>query len=336
MLFCILFFVFNKYEFYIYYVTIKLEICLIYLKSDKGGFLVNKYGITYEEILGLVHGACTSISEDVLCIMNQRLSQETNAGAKAMLETMVENVAQAGALDKPVCQSPGLPTIWVRFGDGADLADLTDFIPKAVVECTKKGYIRPSIVHPLTRHNSGDSSGQGIPNFELQYRKGQEYLEVIMSAKGCGAELGNISKILTPATLGEKLVGLKKLVLETVISAGGKPCPPSGIGIGIGGQMDISAKLSREAISTRDWRDTNSDRQLAELEQELLENINKLGIGPAGIGGDTSTLAVKIGMAATHTAICPVTINFHCWVARRFGVRFYPDGHREYLFKEGK
>ena len=110
------------------------------------------------------------------------------------------------------------------------------------------------------------------------------------------------------------------------------PCPPSAIGIGIGGQMDVAAKLSREAISTRDWRDKNPDPQLNQLEEELLANINRLGIGPAGIGGATTCLAVKIGMAATHTAICPVAINFHCWVARRIGIRLYPDGRREFLF----
>ena len=296
---------------------------------------MDKYGITYEEVFSLVHGACTTISADALEIMKQRAEQETKPEAQSMLRAMIDNVAQASKLDKPVCQSPGFPTVWVRFGDAAPLADISAFIPQAVVECTKQGYIRPSIVHPLTRHNSGDSSGVGVPNFEYQYRPGQQYLEVILSAKGCGAELGNISTILTPATLGDKMTGLKRLVLKTVINAGGYPCPPSAIGIGIGGQMDVSAKLSREAISTRDWRDRNPDPMMAELEQELLENINSLGIGPAGIGGDTTCLAVKIGYAATHTAICPVTINFHCWVARRFGVRFYPDGKREYLFQEG-
>jgi fumarate hydratase subunit alpha len=267
--------------------------------------------------------------------MNAALAKETRPEALAMLQTMVENVSQAGLQDKPVCQSPGLPTVYIRFGDNGELGGLTRFLPQALVECTKRGFIRPSIVHPLTRYNPGDSSGAGIPNFEYQYRPGQEYMEVIASAKGCGAELANISVILTPATLGVNYVGLKKLVLETVVKGGGIPCPPSAIGIGIGGQMDISAKLSREAISTRDWRDTHPDPLFADLEQELLANINALGIGPAGIGGDTTCLAVKIGYAATHTAICPVTINFHCWVARRFGVRFYPDGRREHLFQGG-
>lgn len=295
---------------------------------------MENFKITYDEIFSLVKNMCTTISPDALLLMKQAAQNESNPAAKAMLLSMIENVAQAGEMDKPVCQSPGLPTIYIRFGDGTDLGGLTQWLPKAVVECTKKGYIRPSIVHPLTRQNSGDSSGVGIPNFEYQYRPGQEYLEVIMSAKGCGASLGNLSVIMTPATLGENYVGLKKLVLETVVKAGGIPCPPSAIGIGIGGQMDISAKLSREAISTRDWRDRHADPLFAEMEEELLTNINKLGLGPAGIGGDTTCLAVKIGYAFTHTAICPVTINFHCWVARRFGVRFYPDGRREYLFQE--
>lgn len=292
------------------------------------------FNLTYEEICSLVHRMCTEISSDAYSLMKQAALKEGKAEAKAMLQAMIDNVAQAGALDKPVCQSPGLPTVYVRFGDNAELGDLSRWIPQAVVECTKKGYIRPSIVHPLTRYNSGDSSGVGIPNFEYQYRPGQEYMEVIMSAKGCGAELANLSRILTPATLGDNYVGLKKLVLETVVKGGGFPCPPSAIGIGIGGQMDISAKLSREAISTRDWRDSHPDPMIAALEQELLANINSLGVGPAGIGGDTTCLAVKIAYAATHTAICPVTINFHCWVARRFGVRFYPNGEREYLFRE--
>jgi fumarate hydratase subunit alpha len=296
---------------------------------------VNKYGITYDEVVSLFHEASVSISEDVLELLQKAWKAETQPHAKAMLQSMLDNVAQAGALDKPVCQSPGFPTVYIRFGDGAELGDLIAFIPKAVSDCTGKGYFRPSIVHPLTRQNSGDNSGPGVPNLELRYIPGREYLEVIMSTKGCGVELVSICTTLTPAALGKNLIGLKRFILNTIINAGGIPCPPSAIGIGIGGQMDVSAKLSREAISTRDWRDTNPDALLAELEAELLTNINKLGVGAAGIGGDTSCLAVKMASAHTHTAICPVTINFHCWVARRFGVRIYPGGRRDILFKGG-
>lgn len=160
----------------------------------------------------------------------------------------------------------------------------------------KAGYIRPSIVHPLTRHNPGDSSGRGVPNYELRYEKDLPYCEIIVSAKGCGAELPNVAKILTPATLGKNYKGLKQLVLDTIcgsngfMGARGYPCPPFSIGIGLGGQMDVAAKLSREAISTRNWLDHNPDPLFDELEQELLADINKLQNGPAGIGGDTTAL----------------------------------------------
>lgn len=289
----------------------------------------------YEEVAEWVHKGCTGISQDVIDCIKKAAAKESNPAAREILETMLDNVRMAGELDKPVCQSPGFPTVWVRFGDNVSLAGLKGHLERALTENTKKGYIRPSIVHSLTRKNPGDSTGEGVPNIEYRYVEGQEYLEIIASFKGCGAELGNRAAVMTVAQLGKDLEGLKRLVLDTVIGAGGKPCPPSAIGIGIGGQMDVASKLSREAISTRDWRDTNPDPLLAKLEEEILAEINKLGIGPLGLGGDTTTLAVKIAHAATHTAICPVTINFHCWVARRFGVRIYPDGRKEFLFQEG-
>lgn len=298
----------------------------------------------YEKVYDLLHKCCTSISPDVLYLMKRAAAKETNPEAKTFLETMLKNVELAGQMDKPVCQSPGFPSVWIRWGEAMqpNLTNLMGNITQSVIEATKAGYIRPSIVHPLTRHNPGDSSGRGVPNYELRYEKDLPYCEIIVSAKGCGAELPNVAKILTPATLGKNYKGLKQLVLDTIcgsngfMGARGYPCPPFSIGIGLGGQMDVAAKLSREAISTRNWLDHNPDPLFDELEQELLADINKLQNGPAGIGGDTTALAVKIGWAATHTAICPVVINFHCWVARRFGIRFYPDGRTEQLFQAGE
>ncbi|HWR39273.1 MAG TPA: fumarate hydratase [Patescibacteria group bacterium] len=297
---------------------------------------MTKFNITYEEVYNWVKETCTHVSPDSLILLRQGLDRETSPGAKAMLSSMLENVEMADQEDKPVCQSPGFPTVYFSYGNTEGLDLLSQYVPKAIVEATGNGYARPSIVHSLTRQNPGNNSGDGAPNMEYLYSPGQEYIEMIMSFKGCGAELGNIYKTMTTAQLGSDYKGLKTLVYETVINAGGMPCPPSAIGIGIGGQMDVAAKLSRRAVSTRDWRDKNPDPLLNELEEELLENINKLGLGPAGIGGNTTCLAVKIGMAATHTAICPVAINFHCWVARRMGVRIYPDGRREYLFAKGE
>ena len=200
---------------------------------------------------------------------------------------------------------------------------------ESIVRATREGYLRPSIVHPLTRKNTGDNSGPGIPNFEMEIDPGLGYLEIIVSFKGCGPELFNAFKTFTPESLGKHLEGLKRFLLETVIHAGGKPCPPIGLGIGIGGQMDGAAKLSRMVISTRKWDDRNPDPELDRMEQELKTRINQLGIGPGGVGGKTTALAVKIGVAYTHTAICPVAVNFHCWVGRRFGFRIFANGATE-------
>ncbi len=290
----------------------------------------------YADIYKSIKDSCTTISPDVLELMEEAFRTESNIGSKDMLKCMLENVQLAKEKDKPVCQSPGFPTVYVRYGNGADVSNLKNDYVKALIAATKDGYLRPSIVHSLNRTNPGDNSGDGTPNFEFQYNPEQEYLEVIISFKGCGAELGNVVKVMTTAQLGKNFTGLKKLILQTVVEAGGKPCPPIGLGIGIGGQIDVASKLSREAISTRDWRDVNPDEQLKALEEEMLEKINALKIGAAGIGGDKECLAVKIKMVATHTAILPVAINFHCWTVRRYGIRFYKDGRREYLFGRGE
>ena len=291
--------------------------------------------MSHENAKQALHQAClravTEISADVKGLLQAALEKETNDTAKSMLSSMLDNLRVAKEQDKAVCQSPGYPTTWISFGETNFPAYAHDTIALALGEATRRGYLRPSIVDPLTRHNPGNNTGEGVPNIEYQFHPGQKYVDFVISFKGCGAELGNAMKIFTTATLklDRDFEGLKRFVLETVINAGGKPCPPFGIGIGIGGQMDIASKLSREAISTRKWDDSNPDPLLDRLEKELLANINKMGLGAAGTGGDTVCLAVKIGKAATHTAIAPVAINFHCWVARRAGIRVWDDGRIE-------
>jgi fumarate hydratase subunit alpha len=276
----------------------------------------------------------TTISPDVMRLMRQAQAGETSDSAREMLKTQIENAVAAHEQGKPVCQSPGFPTAYVRYGGCVNISELAEVLREEIVSATRDGFLRPSMVHPLTRKNTGDNSGVGVPNIELEHDAALDFLEVIVSFKGCGAELGNALRIFTPAQIGEGAAGIKEFVIDTVIKAGGKPCPPFAIGIGIGGQMDVAAKLSRRAVSIRKWDDRNPDPELAALEEELLAKINQLGIGPGGIGGKTTALAVKIGMNHTHTAICPVAVNFYCWVARRAGIRIYPDGRTQYPFDE--
>ncbi len=293
--------------------------------------VANRVSVGKGIIASLIRGSCTSISPDVFELLKKARDRESFAESASIMDCMIDNVKAAGEAWKPVCQSPGYPVVYVRFGENADLSNIPGDFREELVSATKEGLLRPSIVHPLTRKNPGDNSGVNVPNFEFQFEPGRRDLEIIVSFKGCGAELGNVFKTMTTAELKKDYSGLKKLVLSAVAEAGGKPCPPTGIGVGIGGQMDQAARLSREAISTRNWSDINPDPMLADLEAELLEKINALGLGAAGIGGDTYCLALKIGMASTHTAICPVAINFHCWVARRSGIRILEDGRTEII-----
>jgi fumarate hydratase subunit alpha len=284
--------------------------------------------------LELIKRSCTEIASDGMELLEKAYAKERNTAARSMLETMIRNAKLATAENKPVCQSPGYPVVYATLGGDVKLeVGVQTVFQKALVEATKAGYLRPSMVHPITRKNPGDNSGIGVPDVEIEYDHEADYADFILSFKGCGAELPNVLKVLTPAQVGRNGVGIKKLVLESVVEAGGIPCPPVAIGIGIGGQIHYAAKLSRKAVSVRKWTDTNPNKELATMETQLLESINSLGIGPAGVGGDTTALAVKVEMVSTHTAICPVAMNFHCWTLRRRGVRVYSDGSVEYLFE---
>jgi fumarate hydratase subunit alpha len=286
----------------------------------------------FEIAFELVKKSCEGIASDALELLKEAYKKEGNAAAKSMLKTMICNAELATIEEKPVCQSPGYPVVYVTLcGDVKPEIGIQKVFQKAIVEATKKGYLRPSMVHPLTRKNTGDNSGVGVPDVEIEYVPEGEHMELIISFKGCGAELASSLRILTPEEVGRKGNGIKKLVLESVVNAGGIPCPPVAVGVGIGGQMHYAAKLSRKAIGARKWTDRNPNQELALLEEELLNLVNSLGIGPAGIGGDTTALAVKVECIATHTAICPIAINFHCWTARRSGARIYSDRSVEYL-----
>jgi fumarate hydratase subunit alpha len=288
-----------------------------------------------ETALELVKTSCTGIAPDAMDLLRGAYVTESNTAAKKLLETMIRNAELATALDKPVCQSPGYPVVYATIGSEIKMeADIQKVFGKAIIELTKRGYLRPSMVHPITRKNSGDNSGMGVPDVEVEIEPFADYAEFIISFKGCGAELVNVQKVLTPREVGRGGIGIKRLVLESVVNAGGIPCPPIAIGIGIGGQIHHAAKLSRKVVSVREWTDVNPNMEQAALEKELLASVNSLGIGPAGIGGDTTALTVKVGLASTHTAICPLAVNFHCWVARRTGARIASDRSVKRIFKK--
>lgn len=289
----------------------------------------NLFEVAYE----MVKRCCIEIAPDAMWLLRQACQRERSPPARELLRAMINNVELASETGTPICQSPGYPTLYAWIGGDVKIdADIRRAFERAIAKATREGYMRPSMVHPITRKNSGDNSGVEIPDMEIDYNPRIDHAQFIISFKGCGAELVNVLKVLTPSQIGEAGTGIRRLVLMSMVEAGGIPCPPVAIGVGIGGQIHTAAKLSRRAISIREWTDINPDRELASMEMELLSQVNSLGIGPGGIGGDTTALTVKVEMASTHTAICPVAINFHCWTARRSGAKIYPDGSIEYLY----
>lgn len=176
----------------------------------------------------VIHHACTGIAPDVEVLLRTAAEREENDTARSVLMTMLENAELAQEQDKPACQSPGFPCVYVTYGGDVHLPDLREVFTVAMRRCTEAGYLRPSMVHPLTRKNSGDNTGPGVPNFEVDFCPELDYVEFIVSFKACGAELVNGVKGFTAATLGLKLSGLKKYVLDPVIKGKGIPCPPRG------------------------------------------------------------------------------------------------------------
>jgi fumarate hydratase subunit alpha len=285
----------------------------------------------FEAAYCLIRNCCTQLPSDVMQLLKKAYSTERSKAAKSMLDTMIKNAKLAAEEDKPLCQSPGYPVVYAKIGSETKIdANIQKVFLRALIHATKEGYLRPSIVHPISRKNPGDNSGIGVPDLEIEFDPNLESMEVLASFKGCGAELVNVQKVLTPTDVGINGIGIKRLLLQSVVAAGGIPCPPVAIGVGIGGQIHYASKLSRKVVSVRKWTDRNPDAKLEVMERDFLKSVNELGIGPAGVGGDTTALAVKVALVSTHAAICPVAINFHCWVGRRGCARIHRDRSIEY------
>jgi len=186
--------------------------------------------------------------------------------------------------------------------------------------------LRPNAVDPFTRKNSGDNTGRFIPYIHWEITDG-EGIEITALPKGGGSENVCALGMITP---GEGVRGLKKFVIDTVIRAGAKPCPPNILGVGVGGGADIAIKTAKKAL-LRPLNQPNPNPELARLEKELYEAANSTGIGPMGLGGEFTVLGVNIEYAHRHPASYPVAVAYQCWAARRATARINADGTVEYL-----
>lgn len=255
-----------------------------------------------EAVVRALRKAETSLPEWVLEALREAAFQERNPVARSHLQLMLENVRVAEAEGLPLCQDTGLPIFHLQIGDQARLDfDLAEAISEGVRRATREIPLRPNVVHPLTRENSLDNTGPGMPDLIVDRVKG-EAVRITVFPKGAGSENMSLVQMLNPAD------DPFEVILRAVAERASNACPPLFLGIGIGGSFDLAARLAKRALFNMPGK-TNQ-------ELDLLRRINSLGIGPMGLGGDTTALGLKIEMAGCHTASLPLAINFQCWANR--------------------
>jgi len=255
----------------------------------------------------------------------QRLDQsETNSTAKDVLATMMRNIDVAEETDNLLCQDTGVPIYNVVLGRGVDVdgAGLKLALVRGCARATTEYPLRSSVVHPITRINEQTSCGRHVPVINIDFSEADEVLRIEMIPKGSGSENGSFLKMCIPA---EGIDGVKTFVIDRVLEAGGKVCPPTIVGVGVGGTADLCMHLAKVA-ATRALGSKCEDPEGAQLEEELSEAVNMLGIGPQGLGGNSTAFAVHVETAATHITMNPVAVNIQCHSARRASATFTPQG----------
>ncbi len=249
---------------------------------------------------------------------------ETDAGAKRMLGTMIRNIEVAERTDNLLCQDTGIPiyNVWIGRGVEVDGLALKEAIRRGCERSTREYSFRSSIVHPVTRVNEQTSCGRGVPVIHVDFSSRQESLEIEMVPKGSGSENNSWLRMAIPA---EGVAAIKTFVVDCVLEAGGKTCPPTIVGVGVGGTADLCLHLAK-AAATRPLGSRCEDPEGAKLETELSEAVNLLGVGPQGLGGDSTAFAVHVETAATHITMNPVAVNMQCHSARRARATLTPKG----------
>ena len=270
------------------------------------------------------------IPPDIVAALERAAQRETTEVARRIFSHYLQSIQLGRTKDMLVCQDTGIPIYWVEIGGKLRLdgSRLNAAIVRGTERATREFSLRSSIVSPLTRENRQTSTGEGIPIIHYDFAADSDALDILFMPKGSGSENMSAMKMLVPA---DGVNGIKRFVLEHVVGAGAKPCPPTIVGVGIGGSSDLCLALAKKATA-RPLGSRNPDAQLATLEDELLDAINQTGIGPQGLGGATTALAVHIASAWTHITCNPVAVNLQCWRAERRRAKVWPDGRIEVGF----
>ena len=258
--------------------------------------------------------ALKELPPDIKHGFDRLVAAETDAGAKRMLGTMIKNITVAEDTNNLLCQDTGIPiyNVWLGRGVEVDGMALKEAIRRGCERATREHPLRSSVVHPITRKNEHTSCGRGIPVINLDF-SGEDALVIEMVPKGSGSENNSWLRMAVPA---EGVDAIKTFVVDCVLDAGGKTCPPTIVGVGVGGTADLCVHLAKVA-STRPLGSHCEDPEGARLEAELGQAVNMLGVGPQGLGGDSTSFAVHVETAATHITMNPVAVSMQCHSARR-------------------
>lgn len=262
-------------------------------------------------VKGLFIAANTDLSENVSSALKSALSGEESSLGRQVLEKIVENADIARREGIPICQDTGLAVLFIEMGQNVHVTggDLYSALEEGVRQAYAAGFLRKSVCDPLSRKNTGDNTPAII---HVEIVPGNR-LKIIAMPKGGGSENMSAAYMLTPSA---GVSGIMQAVLEKVLQAGANPCPPIIVGVGIGGSLEQACILAKKALIRPVGERNQRDKRLAGMERELLENINKSGIGPGGLGGRITALAVNIEMMPCHIASLPLAVNIQCHVAR--------------------
>ncbi len=287
---------------------------------------------TLEEVaFNLIRQAVVFLPSDVKAGLKKAYKTETNETGKTQLEAILDNVALAEKEQAPICQDTGTLAFYLKAGaQTKNLECVEKALASAVRRATSEIPLRPNTVDPFTQKNSGDNTGRFAPQVHWEIVEGDS-LEITVLSKGGGSENVTAVGMLSPS---EGLDGLKRFVVDAVVKAGAQPCPPTILGIAVGGGADVAVALAKKTLLLP-LDNPNANPEVARLERELLEAANLTGIGPMGLGGKTTVLGVHVDYALRHPASYPAAVVFSCWALRRASARIGKDGKVEYLGKTG-
>jgi tartrate/fumarate subfamily iron-sulfur-dependent hydro-lyase alpha chain len=269
------------------------------------------------------------VPPDVKAALRHAFASETSETGRQTLDIILENMKVAEADDMLVCQDTGTVVYWIEVGDQCELvvARLAAAVGRGTERATTEHPLRPNAVHPVTRANTGTNTGRHLPVLHWGVTEGED-VRLSCLPKGSGSENMSFLRMFVPA---DGVSAVKRFVLECLVEAGPKPCPPTIVGVGLGGTSDLCAALAKKAL-LRPLSQRNDDPTIAALEEELEAAANELGIGPMGLGGRNTVLGVNIEWAHTHITQNPVAVNLQCWAARRASALISPNAEVSYGF----